>query len=456
MAFTCLQRPAVSPKGVSNLQRGFSLSGIGLGLFLIGLGIAYMMDVSSGTHFLTAVFRFYPALPILLGLDFILAGTPQNRITGAPMRPEGWITTVIILITFGGLTATLVPRVLDHELKQIEGYAFPSDFHMRFPQKTIETRDDKFILPSGITTVRVENGFGELRVTMGTHSIVTATTELKSGSMRRRDLDSYLQQIQLLGEAQGSVYSIKLAHPDTKAHLSSLITADIDLEIPGGITVELSNSFGGIKVTEVHGNLNVKNSGGRIEIGKVTGDATVHNQFAQVSIGEISGNLSVTVSSGQIKINHVGKNLISRNDFGNLKAGEVLGDVTAVGKSGNMEIANVGGKVKVENNFGQVQLKNCRGPVTADISTGDLTIAMNQVKSPLDLNITFGSINLSLPKNAGFSLNADASFGSINSEFDINRYKKTSGESVRSDINGGGPLVKITVQNGSIRLKKNS
>jgi hypothetical protein len=418
------------------------------------LGIGYMIDLSSATGFLSAVFYCYPALLILLGLDYILTGITQNSKALPYRRPEGWIVTVIILITIGGLAFNIIPRTLGSELKQLEQYSFAPDFWFRFNEKPIQTRRAKFRLPAGVATVRVENGFGDLQVSTGANGVVTTTTTLKPGAFWHQHDKSYLQKIRLTGAVQGGIYLIKLMPLDMNTGFLPHVTAGITLEIPKGIGLELKNASGEVKVTEVYGNLNVENNNGRVEIHKVTGDVIVTNRLSEIFIGEVSGNVNVTVSAGQIKIDRVGKNLTARTDFGNLNVGEVSGDLNAVGKSGGIEVAKVSGKTRVENTFGGVHLKECNGPVTADINTGDLTVTVARVMSPLNFNVQFGSIQLSLPENAGFTLDANTSFGDIASEFNIIRHKKTTGESAVGAVNGSGPLVKINVQNGSIRLKK--
>ncbi len=434
-------------------MRGFTLSGIGLGIFVICLGIAYMIDMSSPTGFLRAVLYCYPALPILLGLDYIFTGITQNSKNFPWQRPEGWVVSIVILITIGGLMFNLFPRLMGSEIQQLEQYSFSPDWWFGSNEKSVQTQAI-FKLPAEIAVVRVENGFGGLRVNPGDNNAITMTATLKPGAFWHQSDQSYLRKIKLDGEVQGNIYLVKLVFPDLNTGFQPHIISDLTIKIPKGIGLEIKNSYGEVKETEIYGNLNIENDNGRVEIHKATGNISVNNRLSEVSIGEADGNVAVTVSAGQIKINRVGKNLSVRNDFGNLSVGEISGNLDAIGKSGSIEVAKVSGEVRVENTFGGVNLKECNGPVTANISTGDLKVAVTQVTNPLNFNVQFGSIQLSLPENSSFNLDAGTTFGAISSDFEINRSKKSAGESATGAINGGGPLVKINVQNGSIRLKQ--
>ncbi|HEX3047162.1 MAG TPA: hypothetical protein VHY08_20580 [Bacillota bacterium] len=101
------------------MRRGFTLSGLGLGIFFVALGLAFFSDSSSGTSYFGTVFRFYPLLAILLGLDYVLNSINQS---GIIKRPEGWVATLIIIITLCGLTITTVPKLLGNDWKEMADF----------------------------------------------------------------------------------------------------------------------------------------------------------------------------------------------------------------------------------------------------------------------------------------------------------------------------------------------
>jgi hypothetical protein len=62
------------------MPRNFNLSGIGLGIYLLGCGISYTLHQTCNINVFSFWFRLYPVLAILLGLDFILANTHQPAV----------------------------------------------------------------------------------------------------------------------------------------------------------------------------------------------------------------------------------------------------------------------------------------------------------------------------------------------------------------------------------------
>jgi hypothetical protein len=67
-----------------------------------------------------------------------------------------------------------------------------------------------------------------------------------------------------------------------------------------------------------------------------------------------------------------------------------------------------------------------------------------------------GTIEVSLPRGKGFALDADIGrHGSFDSDFAHERNRRQNGRGdmeVRSAVNGGGPLVQLKTDHGTIRL----
>ena len=193
------------------MLRGFTFSGFGLGIFLIVLGVTIFRDFASGTAFSWSIFRFYPVLLILLGLDFIW---PQgNR---SLRRPEGWVVAVIVIISIGGFVTIIIPQNIrtgwtNFEKINIPERFFPPIFHGPFTiAKTIEK---SFKLPAGLNKVRVENRFGEVEVNTGTGETVLVTAAIKYPLIhRRRPLEN---GVSLSGEAREGSFLIKLERSES-------------------------------------------------------------------------------------------------------------------------------------------------------------------------------------------------------------------------------------------------
>ncbi|HEX3047161.1 MAG TPA: DUF4097 family beta strand repeat-containing protein [Bacillota bacterium] len=324
--------------------------------------------------------------------------------------------------------------------------------HWNDELQTEKTIKQDFTLPAGTTTLRVENEYGNLEIKPGTGNSVTVNADLKIyATLRPPKKEETVPDVKISGEASGDRFLVKLVVNSEIRR--GRVHGDLTITVPPNLAVELKNSFGNISVEEVQGNLQVENRNGEIEIGRVTGDATVNNQFANVTIGTIDGNLDINVSNGNIEIDQVGKNLTAHSQFGGLTVDSVLGDLQANSKNGGIEIGKVMGKTKVDNSFAGVTLRDCRGPVEAEVGYGNLDVELTQLTGAYDFDVQFANANITLPSNAKFTLDASTSFGKINGNLPIQPTTTGNTESINGQINGGGPIIKIRNKNGNIEIQ---
>jgi DUF4097 and DUF4098 domain-containing protein YvlB len=434
------------------MRRSFTLSGAGLGIFLIGLGVAIFWDLTSGTAYWTMVLRFYPALLILLGLDYVLPGIGW----GSKSRPESWVVTVIIIVTIGGLIGHLIPRPFFAEMQNRGRFGFHPDFSFSFHNITDEkTVRESFSLPQGIKTIRIENRFGDVKVNTGTGEAIAATARLRLSAALRKEIDAYRDGFTLSGRAEGDRFTIRLQEPQASAGLEvPKANTDITVETPPGMLVEVDNSFGGIEVVEVQGDLKISNGNGRVEIEKVTGDVTVKNQFSKVEVGTVGGNLTVEAANGMVSIGRVGKDLTVHHGFGQLKVGVVSGALNVTSSYGQVEVERVDGSAQIKNSFGGVSLDECNGPLKVEVRGGNLDVKAGKIGGDYNLEVELGNIMLELPSKAGFAIDASTSLGKIYSDFEFNLQREIASESGSGNVNGGGPLVKVRSSKGNINIKE--
>lgn len=398
------------------MRRTFTLSAAGLGLFLIGLGIAYFSDLTVQTGYLTTVLRFYPILPILLGLDYLLSALPGtgDRID----RPAGWVATLIILLTIGGLVFGSLSKLMDPPFTTLRNFHFGSDQWWSDPV-SIRTIQKNFQLAEGITTVRIENDLGNVEINATEDKTLAATAELKiHGWMMRRRNNRLAQEFDLSGERQGERYLIRLQKPQTFINRGRTgVAANISLTLPKGLSAEIVSAAGKVKVGAVDGNLKIESSAGKIEVERVRGNLEARSSLGAIEVGSVFGSARIKASAGKI------------------------------------EVAQIRGAAEVESSLGEVVLLDCAGPVRAKVDKGRLKVNLAGVPSDCDFEVSMGSAEIGITRRANFSLAAETSMGSIESDFPVAINKEMAEARANGPVNGGGPLVRIEASMGSIQVR---
>jgi len=129
------------------------------------------------------------------------------------------------------------------------------------------------------------------------------------------------------------------------------------------------------------------------------------------------------------------------------------------GHSGDVVVQNIKGEVAIEN-CQSIQVKNVSGPLVLSTISGDINIAFTTLNSdrPISLASVSGEIDVTVPVKLGLDVELETVSGAIYSDFDFpaddKKMKRIGGNSVKSQLNGGGASIKITNVSGNIYFRK--
>lgn len=137
---------------------------------------------------------------------------------------------------------------------------------------------------------------------------------------------------------------------------------------------------------------------------------------------------------------------------GSIRIQDLAGNVDAHTSGGSITVGNIRGRVDLNTSGGSIKTKAIYGPLDAHTSGGSINVTFaEQLTESAELNTSGGSITAYLIEDIKIDINASTSGGRVRSEFDIEgRVKK---QSVRGEINGGGPKLKLHTSGGSISVK---
>ncbi|TKK65122.1 DUF4097 domain-containing protein [Ilyomonas limi] len=129
------------------------------------------------------------------------------------------------------------------------------------------------------------------------------------------------------------------------------------------------------------------------------------------------------------------------------------------GRSGDVRVENTKGEIEITNCH-DIHLKNVAGPLVLSTISGNVDVVFGGLSKdkPISLASISGDIDVTLPANADVDIQMETISGGIYSDFDFpsdeKKLKKIGGNSIRSQLNGGGVSFKITNVSGNIYLRK--
>lgn len=145
-------------------------------------------------------------------------------------------------------------------------------------------------------------------------------------------------------------------------------------------------------------------------------------------------------------------NLDLNTSGGSIRIEDLVGNIDANTSGGSITVGKIHGRVDLHTSGGSIKTKAIHGPLDAHTSGGSINVTFaEQLSESAKLNTSGGSITAYLIEDIKIDIDASTSGGRVRSEFDVDgRVKK---KSVRGEINGGGPKLKLHTSGGSISIK---
>ena len=128
-------------------------------------------------------------------------------------------------------------------------------------------------------------------------------------------------------------------------------------------------------------------------------------------------------------------------------------------RGGETTIQNVKNEIDFDGCH-QVSLKNVTGPLVISTISGGVDVVFGEISKdkPISIASISGEVDVTLPAKAAIDLEMSTINGNMYSDFDLaadsKNMKKVGGNSIRTQLNGGGTGLKLSVISGNIYLRK--
>lgn len=243
--------------------------------------------------------------------------------------------------------------------------------------------------------------------TVATDASVTVTLCVMSGQITVRGWDKNevrassadaerieLRRVDLTGDETKPPKKIDVFIDDhageTRPRGDCQASADVELNVPRGATVQVQTRDGDIQIVGVEA----------AYAGSQNGDICIERVAQKIEAGSIGGSISVKDSSGRVSLSSAGGSIEAIN-------------VKPVESNDNFEVVSVSGDIQLD------QVSNVK--LTARSVTGNISLTGSLRQGGLyGFNTMSGDVTLSLPSEASFRLHAKLSHdGEIISDFPL-------------------------------------
>ena len=202
--------------------------------------------------------------------------------------------------------------------------------------------------------------------------------------------------------------------------------------------------------------LNLRTSGGNIEIDRLQGEFTARTSGGNIEAGAIDGPVDANTSGGRVIVDQASGAVNAQSSGGSIRLGSIAGAVEARTSGGNIRIAESGANTAARTSGGSIEIENAGGAVQARTSGGSVEVGFaGQPEADSELRTSGGSVTVSLPDGFQAELSGSTSGGSVRSEFPDAAPEQSYGRgSIEQSLNGGGPELVLRTSGGNIRIRR--
>jgi hypothetical protein len=135
---------------------------------------------------------------------------------------------------------------------------------------------------------------------------------------------------------------------------------------------------------------------------------------------------------------------------------DIAGRLEVASDRGDVEISNFDGELRVRGDRGNLNVRDSsiRNGVRVALDRGSVDMYLKQFAGDSDLEVSRGNLNLTIPQNSAFTLDAELSrHSSFHTDFGLLARGGFTNDRVQGQVNGGGPILRLRADRGSVWLR---
>jgi len=173
-----------------------------------------------------------------------------------------------------------------------------------------------------------------------------------------------------------------------------------------------------------------------------------------ITVGNLRGEMKARTESGAIFFRRIDGNIDARAQSGDVVVSRCTGSVDLRTVSGNVRTGMIGGSARLETVNGNIELQTARGAVEAFTTEGDIDVGFATISAESKIIAMVGNITARMNPKESFSISAAARWGNVSNELAIQGSKRgSSRRHLHGDYNGGGALIELKANGGSVKIE---
>ena len=428
------------------------------------LGNMHYLSWASLHHYFA---RYWPALLILWGLIKLIEHQQDTR-AGLPSRGigAGGVLLIIFLVLFGmGFTATdrINWNALRHDA-DIDGdfgglFGNSYNYTSTLEQPFVAGGDLRIVSDRGDVVV---NNWADSKIKVVVRKRVVADNEDEG-----KKIDA---QTQPTFTTAGNLVTL---NANTGGAGNKAVASDLEIFIPAKAAVDIStrrgdvrlsgregsvvaNSHGDVTVADNNGPVNVTMRRGNLRLSTIKGDVNIEGRIDDINISDVTGAVRLTGDFfGHMNLSKLSQGVTFRSSRTDMTLARLDGELAM--DSGDLRANSMVGPMHLATRSKDIHLEDVSGTLKVDNSNGTVEYHAGKNLGDVEINNRRGEVQITLPRNAAFQMDARAQRGEIQSDFPTIQVKSEhNAQYATGTVGSGGPQVRLVTDGGDVRIRQSS
>jgi hypothetical protein len=233
----------------------------------------------------------------------------------------------------------------------------------------------------------IDNDNGQVEVQGSPQDFISITFEKRIYRRNQEQADEVAGKLDMIVQQDSEGIRISTNREDFR---NRRFRTNFRLKVPEHLVVEVKNSYGEVRifqvqqaavrnphgevfVTDIAGELDIKNNYRDVEVEHVRADCFVDSHNCRVTVGKVEGNVEISHKYGKVYLEDIGR--------------------TVTVKGSNMEVFghNISGLTDIQTSYRKVELEEV-GPVKIDARNSRIEIS--GAEENVDIEATYGKVEL--------------------------------------------------------------
>jgi len=425
--------------------------------------------------------QFWPVIIILWGISKLThyLRSDQDPAAGRSSLLSGGDTVLLVFLLIAGTTATSVTKAFhggtfgwksDRERNRFD----IEDWNFSDSRPAFEFAEEVIQPVHAGERLEVANRFGN--VDLFVHESPTIKVKLQEAvraddEAQGREIANGLKIVLDRKDGGYSLATNRESLPDQwrrglQTHFSVWLPKSMAVTLTnehGQVTLDgisgshiIRNAHGSVTIKNVDGSLHIENRHGPVNVSAITGDCSIKNKYGAVEVEAVGGKTEIENAHGPVDLRKLKGMVHVSNRYGRIACADLEGGLIIDGKHSEVRAENIGGSAQVTTAYRNVELENVLGEISVSGQHGDIAIKNLQPRvKPIVVDAEYSGVEITLPKESRFELDARSKYGSFVSGFESVILKESAtGKNlrVRGSNGTGGPLITIQTSYRSISL----